>query len=121
MKHFCHFIFFSFPYKSIWEIAQNDKWVKRGKKLEVIFEFLLKDLLQPQLWAFHEFRTESEHQNTELQLIERPITVKVTFHKHGAKILITEALKAKKGRISLEAVKGDNPFFWILQKIEAIA
>lgn len=91
------------------------------KKKMILIKFLLKGFFQPQLRALHKLRAQSKHQDTELQLVECTITIKVTLHEHRSKILIGETLKSHKRRIPLEAFKSDDPFLRILQEVEPIA
>jgi len=64
-------------------------------------------LKHPVCLFFHQLRAQSDHEDAELHLIQRPVTVQVAFLHHLQELIIPELAKPEPGRVLLQAPERD--------------
>ena len=64
-------------------------------------------LKHPVCLFFHQLRAQSDHEDAELHLIQRPVTVQVAFLHHLQELIVPELAKPEPGRVLLQPPERD--------------
>lgn len=84
-------------------------------------KLLFQSSLEPSLGLLHELRTQSEHQNAKLHLIECPVAVQIALSHHALQLVVSQALQPENRRVPLQALECNYLFLAVHQQAKPIA
>ncbi|CAL9063060.1 unnamed protein product [Musa banksii] len=70
---------------------------------------------------FHQLRAQPHHQNTELYLIQRSISVHVALPQHPPEFIVLQPLEPQRGGVPPEAVERDQAALGVHQQLKPLA